>query len=365
LSRYSAYAMILLGGIFQLFSPGLFAQENEIRIGFLVPDSTQTDLILAARLAVEEANAGVIPEGELFRLVVRSTEGPWGAGSKESVRLVYEDSVLVIVGALDGRNGHLAEQVATKSHLAYLETRAMESTLSQAFVPWFLRCVPNDDQQARALLALISEHGGGTVAVLSDEQYDHHNAAESFRRIAAMDQVKAPVILEEGEWLTETGTLIETLNRTGARHLVIPFQTQATLQLIRTLRNELPHLQLYGTLGFITGMVPAGADWNAMEGMVLISPGEMRSGGWVRFQQRYFERSGHTPTIAAAYVYDGISLVIRAIGQSGRDRETLRTFLPSFSDPGGVTGPVAFDGSGNRSGSIRFIQIRSGIPAPL
>ena len=34
----------------------------------------------------------------------------WGAGSKESVSLVYEDQVCAIIGTLDGRNGHLAEQ---------------------------------------------------------------------------------------------------------------------------------------------------------------------------------------------------------------------------------------------------------------
>ncbi len=76
--------------------------------------------------------------GSPFKLVVRTTEGPWGAGSKESVGLVYEDEVRAIVGSLDGRNAHLAEQVVAKSHLVYMETKATDPTLSQAYVPWFL-----------------------------------------------------------------------------------------------------------------------------------------------------------------------------------------------------------------------------------
>ena len=87
--------------------------------------------------------------------MIRTAEGFWGAGSKESVGLVYEDNVRAIIGALDGRNGHLAEQVATKSHLTYIETYATEPTLSQAFVPWFMRVVPNDNQQSAIILDQI------------------------------------------------------------------------------------------------------------------------------------------------------------------------------------------------------------------
>ena len=128
--------------------PDYLSPNGFISIGLLLPDQSYSNVAAAARLAIEEANKNGGYMQREFELVIRTAEGFWGAGSKESVGLVYEDHVRAIIGHLDGRNGHLAEQVATKSHLAYIETFATEPTLSQAFVPWFMRVVPNDNQQS-------------------------------------------------------------------------------------------------------------------------------------------------------------------------------------------------------------------------
>ncbi len=154
-------------------------QKNPVTIGLLVPDSSYTGVIGAAQEAIQLANEEGGFNGSPFKLVVRTTEGPWGAGSKESVALVYEDEVRAIVGSLDGRNAHLAEQVAAKSHLVYLETYATDPTLSQAYVPWFLRNVPNDNQQAEAIMERIGEEGAEKTAFLVSEDYDARYAVKS------------------------------------------------------------------------------------------------------------------------------------------------------------------------------------------
>ena len=115
-------------------------------IGLLVPDRSHAGVIQAAELAIANANHTITGRA-VFKLAVRTTEGPWGAGSKESVGLVYEDESRVMIGSLDGRNGHLAEQVATKSPLTYMETFATEPTLSQAFVP-FCCCERSESRSA-------------------------------------------------------------------------------------------------------------------------------------------------------------------------------------------------------------------------
>ena len=79
------------------------AGEEPVKIGLLIPDSSQVRIIQAAEQAIEVANANGGLNGRPFKLVVRSTEGPWGAGSKESVSLVYDEDVRAIVGSLDGQ----------------------------------------------------------------------------------------------------------------------------------------------------------------------------------------------------------------------------------------------------------------------
>ena len=133
------------------------AQNLDYKIGLLIPEQGALAAKHGAELAIREANEKRGNAGNLFDLVVRSTEGPWGAGSKESVGLVFDDEVIAIIGSLDGRNAHLAEQVAAKTRILFLSAWAGDMTLSQAFVPWYFRCVPNDRQQATALIREIYE----------------------------------------------------------------------------------------------------------------------------------------------------------------------------------------------------------------
>jgi ABC-type branched-subunit amino acid transport system substrate-binding protein len=298
-------------------------------------------------------------------LVVKSTEGPWGAGSKESVGLVYEDQVVAIVGALDGRNGHLAEQVATKSHLTYLETRATEPTLSQAFVPWFMRCIPNDNQQARALLEQIWHDGGGTVAILSDQQYDNRYAARSFIKIAAMEEHRSPLILMVDSLEVDIKKILHQLQEKQVRHLVLPFFSSFTRELLDSLPEQLPELRVYGTLGFSSRLVPEDPLWLNLEGMVLVSPGYLHSPSGKSFQEHFISMAGHPPHAASAFTYDGVAMVIKAILNAGTDREAIRDELRSMQGTEGVTGPISFDEMGNRSGEIQFIQIKNSVPVLL
>lgn len=342
---------------------GADQESGSIPIGLLIPDSTRREAITAARMAIDAANDQGGFHGIPFTLVVRSTEGPWGAGSKESVGLVYEDRVVAIVGALDGRNGHLAEQVATKSHLVYLETLATESTLSQAFVPYFLRVVPNDDQQARAILDKAVKNRGGIVAVLYDQQYDHLYAARSFSRIASRAGYPDPVLIATDTLDSDPDQFVDLLQRHRVAHLVVPFRTEETVMLLRKTRQALPHITLYGTLGLITGMVPGDPSWSDLEGAVIVSPGSVPLSGGSAFEKQFRERIGHAPPVEVAFTYDGISAITRAVRNAGTDRESVKKELTGMQIDG-ITGMFSFDEMGNRLDTIRFFQLKDGKPIP-
>src|SRR4030042_2208847 len=66
----------------------------EIKIGLLIPEPENLAAKHGAELAILEANQKGGYSGQPFQLVVRSTEGPWGTGSKESVSLGFDDEVV-------------------------------------------------------------------------------------------------------------------------------------------------------------------------------------------------------------------------------------------------------------------------------
>jgi ABC-type branched-subunit amino acid transport system substrate-binding protein len=284
--------------------------------------------------------------------VIRTTEGPWGAGSKESVSLVYEDDVRAIVGALDGRNGHLAEQVAAKSHLAYVESFATEPTLSQAFVPWFMRVVPNDDQQSEILLDLIGRNGGGKTAILSAEDYDTRYAVRSLTKAVTAKTGSAPLVLPLSSD-TPSERIAEKIQNSRIEHLVIPFDSPLLQDLLIHLRQAMPRLKVYGTLHLAMGIENRKTPWSQYDGIYLIAPDLLNSG----------TENMHC-NIRSAYTYDAVKMVIQSIRQGGTDRESITKTL-SAMEYEGLTGPIAFDPLGNRTSRPLVFRIENGRPNQL
>jgi ABC-type branched-subunit amino acid transport system substrate-binding protein len=110
--------------------------DKTIKIGLLIHENTSMAAKRGAELAIRKANENGGFNGKSFLLVVKSMEGPWGTGSKQAVSLIFEDQVCALMGSPDGRNGHLVEQVATKTRIIFISTWASDPTLAQAFVPW-------------------------------------------------------------------------------------------------------------------------------------------------------------------------------------------------------------------------------------
>ena len=137
-------AIVLLLSISFLKPIASFSQST-IKIGFLIRDKSDLAVRQAAQEAIEEANSNGGHKGQPFELVTRSCDGPWGMTSKQAVALIYEDQVSILVTALDGRNAHLAEQVAAKSHVVILSTLSSDwlfkmSTLTNNMKIIIMKC---------------------------------------------------------------------------------------------------------------------------------------------------------------------------------------------------------------------------------
>jgi len=326
------------------------AQTGHISIGLLLTDHSHTNIIKAAELAIKQANDAGGYNTQEFKLLIRTAEGFWGAGSKESVSLVYEDQVRAIIGSLDGRNGHLAEQVATKSHLTYIETYATEPTLSQAFVPWFMRVVPNDNQQSVTILKQIEKEGGGKLGILSKETYDTRYAVKSFTKAVAGETGMTPLVLDLDTTGIHQDDVIEKILGSNIDHLVIPFDASYLKDLIKTLGKVKPELKIYGTLHFSMGLESRKDPWESYEGIYMLSP---------RFDR---DKYPTLPDSRSAYMYDAINLVIKAIHHVGTDREAITAYISKSEYSKGVTGSISFDELGNRQDASTLIRIKNGVP---
>ena len=339
-------------------------QNGEVKIGLLIPDAKMLVARHGAEMAIHKANAKGGYNGRHFHLVVRSTEGPWGAGSKESVNLVYEDEVWAIMGSLDGRNAHLAEQVATKAHIVFLSSRATDQTLSQAFIPWYFRCVPNDRQQAKALTREIyHERQLKRIATLAEADNDARLGATSFAKIAVAEGMPSPTQFFYESSVQDFHDVLSQIESAGVEGIVLFGQPSSAAKIIRQIRHKGMKQALFGSLSLLADgnfLKSAGPD---LEGAVLVSPDYWYTSGGKNFKQEFQEIYGYSPGVAAVYAYDGMNLIIEAIRKAGLDRDRIRDSLADIKYKDGVTGVIHFDDMGNRIGTVGLIEIHNGHPA--
>jgi branched-chain amino acid transport system substrate-binding protein len=342
-------------------------KNDKIKIGLLLPVPPEKDLLSrsamqGAELAVEMANANGGFKGAQYEIVVRTADGLWGAGSKASVDFVHNDNVLAIVTAVDGRNAHLAEQVASKSQVVQIATRATEETLSQAYVPWFFRIVPNDRQQAHALIdEIYVKQKLSNVYLIYEPGYDFENGAKTFRKILKKRGFK----INGHSAFPSSHIEISSVIKENTEALVVFGTYQNARPLLDILKDKNASLKVFGSLNMTNdGMI--GANYSqGCEGGIFVSSNFCFTTAGQIFKDRYQEKYGTMPNPSASYAYDGVNLLIEAVQKSGPDRVGISDALRGIEFNNAATGPIRFDKNGNRTTPVFMIQLIKGHPVIL
>ena len=310
-SRHSGLELLfLLIFLLSLFSPSF--SQSTIKIGFLIRDNNDHAIKEAAELAINHANSEVDYKGQKFELVTQSCDGPWGMTSKKAVALIYEHQVPILVTALDGQNAHLAEQVAAKSHVAMLSTLSSDPTLSRAYVPWYCRMVPDDKQQASALVRKIYANNKSVkVLVVALDGYDGKQSAQYFYNIAQQGNYELPEILLD----LKVDQIIRKLENEYWEAIVLAGNAQEMQDLYLTISDK----NVYAFLNYFN------------------------------FSQST-QQTSNIKTLfypPVDYVYDGILIATEAVKRFGNDAEAIREGFKSMKLKG-KTGLIEFDNLGNR-----------------
>ncbi|HAQ17864.1 MAG TPA: hypothetical protein DCR40_01370 [Prolixibacteraceae bacterium] len=336
-----------------------------VKIGLLISDKKSVAAKKGAELAISQVNEKGGFNGRPFELVVRSMEGPWGSGAKEAVNMIFKDEVCAIMGSTDGRNAHLVEQVTTKSHVVFLSAWAGDPTLSQAFVPWFFSCVPNNNQQASALVEEIwQKQNLNPIGLISDQEYDSQSALKSFLKKVKMAGKPDPVqfSLEDSE--RDLAGLLNQMDKTDLKGIVLFVKPGSALKIIQQMQSKKMNIPVFSVLSVLNENEVSDSEMKTLENQIQVT-----SNPWLKtkrgpFNDEFQKKYGHLPGTVAAFAYDGMNLLIEAIRKSGLDREKIQKGLSEIHYEG-VTGLIQFDQKGNRSGSLILTPIKNGIPAIL
>jgi branched-chain amino acid transport system substrate-binding protein len=392
---------------------------TEVRIGLLVPlqgprQAEGEALLQAAQLAIEDAAANPLPAGRRLALATRDESGPWGRASSEIVRLVFDDHAVALITSTEGGAAHLAEQIGNKIGVPVL-TLSSDKTTTQINLPWIFRLGPTDAAQARAFTQNIyRERGLKSVVLVTENDHDGRVGGEEFLKAArdftARDSgaedtsgfapresnAPAPVRMVIGSVLADLDAIVKGITRQKPEALVLWTGHEAAATLVARVRDETPSVPIYlcrkaaqesfedftgghcrpcssdrvaaGVAptsrpadGVAATLRPAGSSAsprsNADDGGIWVVASPARgTADRESFERRYRQRTGSTPSLAAAQAYDAVRIVAAALRYSGPNRARLRDSLAELSGFPGVSGMISFDHAGNDTTPVALVR---------
>ena len=339
--------------------------DKTVKIGLLISDNNSLSAVHGAEMAIRKANEQGGYRGKPFQLVVRSMEGPWGTGSNQAVRLIFEENVCALMSSGDGRNGHLIEQVAAKTRIVYLSSWESDPTLAEAFVPWYFNCAPTDIQQADALNEEIYIKRNLTkIAAVSGNDYDSKLALENFVKQTKREGKTDPLQLFYDNNNKDFKSLIDQINNADIKAIVIFGKPAASIKLIDEFRNRKMIQPVFGSLSLLDENDISEQDMKSYENVVFVSYVNVSGSNGLFFREEFQKNYGKVPGEVAAYSFDGMNLLIEAIKNSGTGRREIQNYLSKIHYTG-VTGSIQFDNKGKRMGTPGLMQIKNGIPVPV
>ncbi len=323
---------------------------SEVRIGWFAPDDPTHPVAgpayRAAQLAVEEANEEGGYQGLPFRVVNRWDDDPWAGGSREVTRLIFRDSVLAVIGSIDGDATHLAEQITSKTWVPLVSPISADPTLTYINIPWIFRLPPDEETQAKFIVTEgLVEGRYSRVGLITSIDHDGRVFAESVE--AALEAVQKSPLFHfqvEAEAL-DAGALLSRASGFSPDALIVRLPSKAARLFVDAIQERRPALPVF--LPWIPGLGCSEDRTACGRRHVSILPFAPRAtDAYGRFREAYVKRYDVMPAPAAALTYDAVRLVVAAIRKAGLNRAAIRKAIAESSGFDGVTGTVFWDNGG-------------------
>ena len=340
----ASFLLLLVTVNSELSAQSLTEDQEFFSVGFLVNNQNEEAARYGAELAVEKINEQGGIHGQPLKLIIRSVEGSWGAGSSEVVDLVFKEKVKGMLGSIDGRNSHLAEQVIAKTQVLYVSAWASDPTLSKAYVPWYFSIVPTDDQQASVLLEEVySKKKFKKILVLHDQTYDAEQAIKSL--LSSSKGIEGIRITSLGLPSSESDVLTSVLKKSEAEAIILlgrKIPLSDILQQLGSLVEDMPiytNLSVQASDEFVSSQIE-----NSEQVHAIVSGYWYGSEPSVK-QNKFYKKHNSMPGPIAAYAYDGIMIMAEAFRQSENDEGSLLEAMSEINYQG-LTGTIQFDSQG-------------------
>jgi branched-chain amino acid transport system substrate-binding protein len=324
---------------------------SEIRIGFIAPLHDHPDQVMGNRmlkgatLAIEEANAGGGYGGKPFKLMLHNDSAIWGAASNEIVKMVYDEKVWAMFGAISSDTTHIALRVTLKAETPLVNSASTDPTIPETIIPWYFTDLQDDRLQGYTLARHIySELGLKRVAILRvNDRYGRFGVLK-FRD--ASRRLGHPVVIEQkfmpGD--TDFRRQLQVIEDSRVDAIVIWTNIGPAAMILQQMQELGMKQRVFGSHRTIGDELIKLAG-PAAEGFEAVFPYDPNRTDprWQEFNARYEARFHEKPDHFAALAFDAMQILLDAICRAGLNKGRIRDALTGTETYKGVTGDMVFD----------------------
>ncbi len=323
-------------------------------------------LVAAAKMALRDATRRPMPAGRRLELAIGDESGPsWGHVSDVILHLVLQQDVLALITSTNGTDAHISEQVGNRIGIPIL-TLANDATTTQIDIPWIFRLGPSDDLQAQIVASnLYRKRGLKSVLLISDADHDGRGGDQAMQQAARSMGAPPPDELALDPLHPDFASAVARIHTHPPQAIVLWTRADIAATLLSFLQHANIHAPVYLSqqaaqagpglafsplAGQATGAPTSGDAWT-------IDGDRQNATARASFVSRYRQRTGSSPSAAAAEAYDAVCLTVRAVRAAGPNRARVRDQLARVRDFPGVSGTIVFDRQGNNPSPVHLAAL--------
>jgi branched-chain amino acid transport system substrate-binding protein len=283
-------------------------------------------------------------------------------------RRLLQAGVVAVIGTSNSATAQAVAKIYSDAGVAMVTPAASAAVLSERSLAGFFRMIGHDGQAAADLAdyAVRVANIRRFAVVDNGSMYGVGVAASFFEEVR---QAGAQVVARERiGYTTDLRQVVRRMQRQGAQAMFFGGYSAQSVLLAQSIQQEGGGLRLMLANSGAVGSTFLIAARSAANGAMAIESGMpiMSMPGWRRFEEEYNERFGLHLYGMTPFAYDAAQMLVAAMRQAGsaNPRKLIETLHRiSFK---GLTGTVAFDGSGNpRNPVFTVFEVREQRWVPL
>lgn len=354
-------AVIKVGAILAVTGPAAFLGGPEMQ---------------SLQMLVDEINGKGGIQGDTIELIVKDSTGSPEKAISFAKQLIEEDKVFAIIGPSTSGESLSIKKIAEDGKTILLSCSAAEAIVTPV-LPHVFKVAPSDSYAARQIFATMKKRGISKIAVLAGN--DGFGKAGKEQLAKNVPEFGVTIVAEEvyDKGATDLAAIVAKLKANPEIQAVVNWSiVPAQSILAKNIRQATWDIPIYQSHGFANikyaeqaGVAAEGIIFPASRLLIAdFLPAGPQKDFLVKYRDSYEAKFGEKVSTFGGHTYDAMTILAKAIGAVGADKEKVRAAIENTKGVIGTAGTFTFspeDHGGLGLDAFAMLTVKNGKFVPL